>query len=120
MWCLEEIVCYMYKWKLNDDDLLSMNNDDSFSVNDNNSLSINDDNLLSANMLESYSKNLETHRSELTSLFKKCISQNIVWQLNVKTLRMCLMNQHWDIKNALDELIISRWAHFYIERLFFL
>jgi len=49
MWYLEEIVCCMYRWRLNDDDLFLMNNDNSFSVNNDNSLSVNDDNLFLAN-----------------------------------------------------------------------
>jgi len=49
MWCLEEIVCCMYRWRLNDDDLFSMNDDDSLSVNNNSFLSVNDDDLLSTN-----------------------------------------------------------------------
>jgi len=71
-------------------------------------------------MLWSYLKKLKTHKSKLISSFRECISQNIVQQLNIKTLRMCLMNWYQNIKNALNESMTSRWTHFYIKRLFLL
>ncbi len=43
-------------------------------------------------MLWSYLKKLKTHESKSVSLFRKCIFQNIVWQLNVETLKICLMS----------------------------
>jgi len=57
MWCLEEIVCCMYKWKLNDDNLFSVNDDNFFSINDDDSFLINDDDSFSVNDDDSFSVN---------------------------------------------------------------
>jgi len=43
-------------------------------------------------MLQSYLKKLKIYEFKFVSLLKECISQNIVQQLDVETLRMHLMN----------------------------
>ena len=57
MWCLEEIVCCIYRWRLNDDDFFSVNNDDLLSVNNDNSFSMNNEDFFSINNSDLFSIN---------------------------------------------------------------